>query len=186
VVPATRVVQQPEAVDELVELVEVTRLDPVVPGQAQVLEVGGHRRQRLLPAPAGQVLPLPPGEVGEVGGVGPTGGSGKLGQIVEAFGRVLADGLQHHHPRLSRSRVGLPDQALVDQGGQAVQDVEVRPGQPVELGGHHLHGLEPCAGEHREQLEQPLLARVEHLVTPADCVTQRLLPDGRVARSAPQ
>jgi hypothetical protein len=44
--------------------------------------------------------------------MGSAGGGPELGCVVQPFGRVLADGLQHHQPRLSRSGVGLADQAL--------------------------------------------------------------------------
>ena len=44
--------------------------------------------------------------------MGSAGGGPEPGCVVQPFGRVLADGLQHHQPRLSRSGVGLADQAL--------------------------------------------------------------------------
>jgi hypothetical protein len=43
--------------------------------------------------------------------LGSAGGGPEPGCVVQPFGRVLADGLQHHQPRLSRSGVGLADQA---------------------------------------------------------------------------
>jgi hypothetical protein len=70
--PAPCVVEEPQAIDELVELVEIPLRDPVTPCDAQVLYVGGHRRQRGLAPQAGEVLPLLPGEVCEVGSVGST------------------------------------------------------------------------------------------------------------------
>ena len=52
--------------------------------------------------------------------------------------------------------------------------------------GHRLDRRDLGVGEHRQQLEQALLAGLEELVAPVDRRAQRLLALGKVARSAAQ
>jgi hypothetical protein len=85
--------------------------------------------------------------------------------------------------RLAVAVIHPPNQALVEERTQRVENVDlVQAPDPVR---HIFHRVERCAREHRQQLEKPLLARVELFVTPVDRVAQRLLPDRHVACSAP-
>ena len=106
------------------------------------------------------------------------GGGVELGVRVQAIGCVVADRRQHHEARVA-VRAGLPDQALVDERGEAVERVDLGSAAAVDVAGDGLDGLEGGAGERRQQLEQPLLARLEQLVAPLDRGAQRLLAAGR-------
>ena len=66
-IPAASVVQEPEAVDHLVELVEVPLRHPARPGVLEVPLVGRHRGERGLASRSGELAPLALGEGGEPG-----------------------------------------------------------------------------------------------------------------------
>jgi hypothetical protein len=96
---------------------------------------------------------------------------------VAVFGQPLlpelADRLQHREPGVAGRGLGPEHQRLVDQRGQAVEDV-----QP-ELGGvaYRLDGLEgPAAGEHRQPGKQSPLGVREQVVAPGDGPAQGPLP----------
>ena len=108
--------------------------------------------------------------------------SAQLGLRVQPCRREFSDRLEHQQAGVRAAHP--PNQTLVDERAQPVEDVDLV--QALDPARHVFHGLEPCAGEHREELEQTLLARIEHLVAPVDRVPQRLLPDGCVARSTSQ
>ena len=160
-VAALRLVHEPEAVDELVELVVVALARPVAPGEAQVLGVGGQRGQHGLTAVGRHTLPLPAREVREVRGVGTTRGGTELRTVPEALGCVLPDRRQHHQPQIPAVRIALSHQALVDERCEAVERVDLRSAVPVDTGCDGFHRFHRGAREGGEQLEKPLLARFE-------------------------
>ncbi len=86
-----------------------------------------------------------------------------------------------HQARPSVAAIRPPNQTLVHERTQSFDNVELV--QALDPARHVFDRLERRAGEHREQLEEPPLGRVEHLVTPVDRVAQRLLPEGRIAGS---
>jgi hypothetical protein len=85
----------------------------------------------------------------------------------------LADRLQHGEPGLARGGLGPDHRRLVDQGGQAVQDVEAQLLRVAD-GLGRLQG--PAAGEHRQPGEQPPLGAREQVVAPGDGAAQGPLP----------
>ena len=183
-VPAPRVVEQPQTVDELPELLEVPLRDPVAPGGADVLDLRGHLLRRRVSCGAPQVLPLTLRRVGEVPGVRAAGAGKQLRVLVQPGRCELPDRLQHHEAGPAVVLTHLPDQALVHERAQCVENVDVV--QALDPARHAFDRLEGGAGEHREHREQTLLGRVEHLVAPGDGVAQRLLSDAvrRVLRPA--
>ena len=78
-----------------------------------------------------------------------TGRCVQLGASRQALGRELADRLQHPEAR----RAVAPDQALVDERGEAVERGEAQ----VQRLGDSLHRLERQVAHQRQHLEQPLL-----------------------------
>ena len=174
-VPTLCVVEEPEAVNELVQPSEIFRSHPVVPGSTEVCNVGRHRRQRRLASRAGEMLPLALSEVGEIRGVGSLGGRTELGLILQPLRRVTLDGFEHVKPRLALC-LQLPQQAVVHERGEVVQRFAAAYRSAYRLDGYNGRS----ALEHRQLFEQLPLAPGEQLVAPLDCSAQRTLPRGRI------
>src|SRR5215213_3997980 len=175
VVPTLCVVEEPQAVNEPIQLSEIFRSHPVPPGTTEVCNVGRHRLQRRLASRAGEMLPLALSEVGEIRGVGSLGGLTQLGLILKPLRRVTLDGFEHVKPRLALS-LHLPQQAVVHKRGEVVQRFAAAYRSAYGLDGYNTRS----ALEHRQLLEQQTLALREQLVTPLDCSAQRTLPRGRI------
>ena len=92
--------------------------------------------------------------------------------------RILSNRLQHHEPGFAAGRLLLPQQALVQQRPQAVQD----------LGPAHRFGRfeGAAADEDGEPPEELLLAPAEQVVAPGDRIAERLLARGQVRGPARQ
>ena len=74
--------------------------------------------------------------------------------------------------------IGRAHQALVDKGGETVQDVR---GEIASVT-HLLGGLEaPASGEDPEAIEEDLLVLGQKLVAPRDRSLERLLALGRIS-----
>jgi hypothetical protein len=119
-----------------------------------------------------------------VGGVGAADGV-RFAAGGEALGGVLPHRLQHQEAvgavRPVRPLV-LAHQALVDEGGEAVEGVE---GDGLTGGGDGADGLQGAApGEDGEAGEEALLLRLEQGVAPVQGVAQGLLAHGEVAGAA--
>ena len=97
---------------------------------------------------------------------------------------ILPDRLQHREARLAVRAVLLPQQALVDQRRDAVEDVQAEVAIRVA---DRLGRLERAASdEDREATEEALLLIVEQVVAPGDRVAERPLTLGQVAGAAGQ
>ena len=97
-----------------------------------------------------------------------------VGRAGELLGRVLADGDEHDEARLAGD-LPLPEKTLVDQTGQAIQDVAAADGLDLR---------KPRAtSEHREPTKQRACRRVEEVVAPADRPAQRALAVREIARA---
>ena len=110
---------------EPVELLEVALGDPVRPGDPEVRDVRAELGQGGLAPPAGQVGAEAARQVGVVGRVGRRTRDATSGRCVEPVGRELADRLEHRDARLAAGRVDQADEALLDESGQPVEDVEI-------------------------------------------------------------
>ena len=185
-VPAVGVVEDQQRTGQLVELLEVALGHPVRPGDPQVRDVGAKVGQRSLALCAGQVRQQPARSVREVRRVRPPSTSGDVGACLEPVGRELPDRLQHRHARLATRRVDQADEALLDEPGEAVEDVHVDVVDRPETGDHGLDRADLRLREHGQQLEQALLARAQELVAPVHRRPQRLLSLRKVARPAAQ
>ena len=102
----------------------------------------------------------------------------------EPLATVFPDRLEHPEPGLAGRGFVDPQQALVDERRQALEEVE-----PELRAGSHTavadFRLEP-ADEDRDPREERLLDRVEEVVAPVDRAAQRLLAGRQVARPAGQ
>ena len=84
----------------------------------------------------------------------------------------LAHRLQHPEARLALDALLLAQQALVDQRGNAVEDIE----RPLRVDDRLGRLQRAAAGEDGQAAEEDLLLRGEQVVTPGDGVAHRLLP----------
>jgi len=125
--------------------------------------------------------------LGERLGVRPADRGGDVRLRVEPLGGVLADGLEHHEAgRRLGGPVRLADEALGEQGGEAVEGVDPATGGWPGMGDDLLDEVRRRTGEHGQDLEQPLLRGFEELVAPVDGRAHRLLADRQVAGAAPE
>src|SRR5829696_466671 len=184
-IAARRLVRRPKAVEERVELLEITLREPVAPRNAEIVGVGGERSQCAVAPVAPCALPLEAREAREVGGVRATGSALKVGVPAQPLDGVFLDRGQHHETSVA-VRAAPADQTLVHQRGEAVERVDPSVAVVVDAPRDCLDRFERCARERREQLEQPLLTRLEQLVTPFDGGAERLLAGGQVTRPASQ
>src|SRR5438067_4427132 len=91
----------------------------------------------------------------------------RVGRCLQAFGRILAHGLEH-----SEARAVANYQAVVDETGEGVEYFTV---------GYRLARLDgPSRVEHRQLPEQPLLLGVEEVVAPGEHRPQGAVALGRV------
>src|SRR5215207_5300095 len=85
----------------------------------------------------------------------------------------LANRAEHREARLTLARLLLAHEALVDQGCDPLQHVDLEVDIRVA---HHLGRLErEAAGEDREPTEERAFALVEQVVAPGDRTAQGLL-----------
>src|SRR5437764_10187314 len=131
------------------------------------------RRDVVGPAEAGIELL---DEAGDVSGM-PEACRQELGDgrvvLDEACERELADRLQHPEARFAVGIVTLAQQALLDQRGQAVEDVDAE--LPVRTA-DGLGSIEPASADEDAQSRKETALRLrEELVTPRDSRPQRLL-----------
>ena len=145
-----------------VVVLDLDPLEPVLPGQARL-----HAAVRL---DQGQ-------ERGGVSGADPV----RRGQLVEPFGRILADRLQQRVTHRTGA-AHLAHQVLVEELGQAVEhrQADVRRGVADRL--DRLQA--GAAGEHRTGGEEPPGLLGEQVMAPGDRRPQGLLPVRQVAAAA--
>ena len=99
----------------------------------------------------------------------------ELAALGEPLERVLANRLEHLEPRLALGALGLADEPVVDERGDAVQHLAEL--EPERRSGDGLGGLERGpADEDAEAREERLALVVEQVVAPLDRVAERLLP----------
>src|SRR5206468_9709123 len=102
----------------------------------------------------------------------------------QPLGGELPDRVEHPEPRLTVDLLD-PDQALVGEGHEAVEDLDA-----VELAGRPADRLRAVdlapADEHAQPGEQPALAGGQEVVTPGDRAAERLLSLGEIARASRQ
>ncbi len=102
----------------------------------------------------------------------------ELAGFLEALTSVVADRLEHPEAGFA-GRLVLPDQALVDERGEAVEHVD------ADLGGGPADRLRlverHAAREYRRPVEEPARAGVEQVIAPRDRPAQRLLALGQAA-----
>ena len=182
-IPTPVVVQRPQRVEHRVEPSEVAGLDPGAPGLAQVAEVGFQ-----LGEGRGSVGPREPcatfvRHVGVVLGVGPTHHVAQLRLLVQPLGRVVADRPEHREPPVT-VLVEAPDEALVDEGDEAIEHRGAV--EAVEPGGDRLHRVDACGVEDREEPEDRPLVVVEQPLAPLDRASQRLLARREIAGARTQ
>ena len=178
------IVEDEQGARQLVQLLQVACLHPVRPGAPQVPDVGTQRCERALTPTAGEVGPQAARHVRVLAGMGPAGPGVEVGALGEPVGGELPDRLQHRDPRLAARQVHPAEQALLDEAGQPVEDVQ---GDAIDLAqvlGHRLDRGDLRVREHRHQLVQPLLPGLQELVAPVHRRAQRLLPLREVARPA--
>ncbi len=116
----------------------------------------------------------------------PSSSRGDVGACFEPVGRELPDRLQHRDARLATRFVDLSNEALLDEPGETVEDVQVDVVDRPEIGGHGFDGGDLRLREHGHQLEQALLAWPKEAVAPVHRRPQRLLSLRKVARPTPQ
>ncbi len=105
-------------------------------------------------------------------------GLGFAGRFQE-LDRELADGLEHCEARLVRGAADAPDEALIDERGEGVEDVQ------TVLSADGLRVLQrPAAREDGQPREQPALGFVEQAVAPLERRAQRALSVGQVLSAA--
>ena len=104
-----------------------------------------------------------------------------LTTLDKSLSPVSTDRLQHFEARLVTGRFNRAHQAVVDQGGDSVQDVKRR------LGAHATDLLGRIKGEtadeDRQSPEQSPLLRDQEVVAPGDRVAHRPLASGQVTPS---
>jgi hypothetical protein len=134
-------------------LVDRSRADQPLVGQADVRALDGEPLQRVAPVGAGGLRGEPLAVADEVVRVPELGG----GQVAGALGDELADGVEHREPGLGVAGVGSQQRALVEQRGDERVDA------PAALAADFRRRAERGAAlEHRQPAEQLLLGGVEH------------------------
>ena len=142
-----------------VVVLDLDPLEPVLPGQAGL--------QAAVRLDQGQ-------ERGGVSGADPV----RRGQLVEPFGRILADRLQQRVTHRTGAAY-LAHQVLVEELGQAVEQrraVSAAASQTVSIASQA-----GAAGEHRTGGEEPPGLLGEQVMAPGDRRPQGLLPVRQVA-----
>ena len=104
--------------------------------------------------------------------------------LAQPLPSVLAERLEHDEARVAVVGHALDEQAVVDERGDAVEDVDAEVLAGVADGLGRLERA--AAGEDREAPEQRLLGRRQQVVAPVDRAAQRLLALRQVARAAGQ
>src|SRR5262249_53407284 len=117
------VVQYPERVDEPVQLLEITGLDPVPPGRQEIAELRRQILQRTLPLRPGQIVSSALGELREVLGMRPPRSVGEPGALPEALGSVIPDRLEHDQAR--PLAIQAANETLVDEGREPIHDADI-------------------------------------------------------------
>ena len=175
VIPAARLVDRPQRLAQVAQLLEVLPAHRVRPGRPEVVELGGGRLRRRRTR-----------EVREVAGMALASRLGEVRPRIELGRGVCLDRLEHDDAghAVAVGRVERPDEALVEQRAEAVEGVELRAGRVVQVRSHRLDRLDRGSGEDRQQLEQPLLRGRQQLVAPLDRRAERLLALRQVAGTA--
>ena len=102
--------------------------------------------------------------------------------LFELLPRVLVDGFEHHEAGFVFGALFLPEEALLQQRGDAVEDVD---GQVAFRVADGLYGLQgPAPREDREPGEEGLLALLQQVVAPFYGPPERALARGQVFGSA--
>ena len=179
VIPAVRVVQRPEGVEHRLDPREVAGLDVEAPRGEHVVELVGELVDRGRPLAPAHALVQADRVRGEVLGMSASRDRGKVGIALELVDGVLVDRLEHRES-LSIPALCRPQQALVDERAEPVDDVDA--GQRVDADAHLFDVVDLRRREHREDLEQRAFVLVEQLVTPGDRGAQGPLAVGQVAR----
>src|SRR5215211_7562769 len=105
-----------------------------------------------------------------------------LSTLPELLAGKLVDCLKHHESRLPARSFLLPQEALVQQGGDALEGLHWQISFRVADGLYGFQGAAP--GEDRKPPEEHLLAFVEERMAPLDGSPQGPLPLWEVAGSA--
>ena len=100
----------------------------------------------------------------------------------ETLQAIFPDGLQHPEARLTRFRLNLPQQALVDERHERVEHVQAQ--LTVRVADGHCAFDRAATDEDREPPEESLLCRIEKVVAPVDRPAQRALSLRHVTSSA--
>ena len=125
VVPTASVVEQPQTVGELSELLEVPLGDPVAPRGGEVLDVRGHPLRRGVALVPGELLALMQRPIGEVLGVRPQGtrrgAPDRRRAVRPRTSRIVS---QHRQARARSTGIDLADEALLHQRAEPVEHVD--------------------------------------------------------------
>jgi hypothetical protein len=138
-----------------------------------------HLRRRRVE----EVRPDGLGEVEEVAGVA-LPDELQLVALLESLEGELADRGQAAEPRLASAGLGAQDEALVDQGGQGIEDLDAE--RAIGIADRLGRLQRPAAHEHGQAPEQRLLGRREQVVAPGDGAAQRLVARRHVTCPAGQ
>jgi hypothetical protein len=98
--------------------------------------------------------------------VSPPGSGGKIGTLLEPVSGKFPDRLQHPDARLASRQIDLADQALLEQPGEAVEQVSNNTILRLSLARHGLDRGNIGRGKHREHFEQALFIRLQQVVAP--------------------
>jgi len=124
---------------------------------------------------------------------------GELATLHQPIERVFTDGLQHHKSRFATHAFLLPQQAVVHQRRQPIQNrawelgdrawsFSARPPTPTSqllIPTHRLGRLDSAAADkHSQAPKQYAFARVEQIVAPVDRAAQSLLARREILRAA--
>src|SRR6266566_64802 len=108
----------------------------------------------------------------------------QISRIRESFQGVLPDRFEHQQTRLICTSVALLQQAFVKQGCDHVD------GRTRKIGSFATDSFSslkrPASNKDGQALETPLLLGVQEIITPADGITQCLLPAGSILPSTRQ
>ena len=140
VVPATRVIERPERVEHRLGAREVARIDVEVPGGEDVVQLGGKLVDGGRPLAPAHALVEADRERGEVRGMSASRGGREVGVAVELIAGVLMDRLEHREALALPVR--RPQQALVDERAEPVDDVHARQG--IDAGADLFDVLDPA------------------------------------------
>src|SRR5215208_1257136 len=99
----------------------------------------------------------------------------------ELFEGILADRGEHAEAWLAVGPILLPHQALLDERGEPVQDVDAQ--SAFRVANRPCRLQRAAALQHREPTEEDLLHRRQQVIAPGDRVSKRLLAAGDVARA---